>query len=136
MAEISETELSQALTCLREFEQKYLGDPVHGFNNPFNRPGVPVKQIAMACGLVKKGADPDDRPRADMPAARRLVKELVEKKLAESTGSYRTMSAGSSSVECFALPGFMNRLAAAQEGRREANAQEHDPGHRQRERGG
>lgn len=113
--EFSEQQIQQALDRLQEFEQHYLCDPVMGFNNPFRRPGVPVQELAYACELLKEGTTASGRIRADMAAARRLTKLLLSQKLIESTGSHRTLSAGSSTVECFALVGFGARLQAAQD---------------------
>lgn len=107
-------QIEQALAHLRAFEASHLSDPVHGFNNPFRRGGVTAKDLAYACGLFKPTEHPDDGLRGDSVAGRRLAKLLVKQGLAESVGHQRTLSAGSQSVECFALAGFSVRLGEAQ----------------------
>lgn len=102
-----------ALEKLREFETAYLGDPVHGRINPFRRPGLIASDIAWACGFVSAQTTASGRAKADVPAARRLLKELVAEGLVESTGKHRTLQAGSQGKECFAPAGFLERLAAA-----------------------
>jgi hypothetical protein len=99
-----------ALEKLREFETGFLSDSVHGYNNPFRRPGLTASDIAYACGLVKDEATKYGRAKADVAAARRLLKELIQDEKVESTGKHRTMQCGSQGKECFAPYGFTERL--------------------------
>lgn len=103
-----------ALEKLREFETTYLHDPVHGRTNPFRRPGLTASDIAWAWGLVSDQTTESGRAKADVVAARRLLKELIGEGLVESTGKHRTLQAGSQGKECFAPAGFMQRLADTQ----------------------
>lgn len=111
----TEDQIQKATAYLRAFEESHLGDPVQGFNNPFRRPGVVASDIAFECGLLKEGETASGRQRVDAPAARRLMKHLIDQGVAESVGVHRTMACGSATKECFALKGFTERLAAAQE---------------------
>lgn len=101
-----------ALERLREFETAYLADPVHGRVNPFRRPGLTASEIAYACSLFTDASTRSGRAKADVAAARRLLKELIADGTAESTGRHRTLQAGSQSKECFAPAGFALRLSA------------------------
>lgn len=105
------------IDLLREFETQHLADPVHGFNNPFRRNGVPASQIAFACGLLKEGTTKSGRQRVDIPAVKRLLKGMLKAGLIEETGSQRTLACGSKSVECYALAGFLERLDRAKRDR-------------------
>lgn len=111
----TETHIQQALTRMREFEMEHLGNPVQGFNNPFRRPGVMARDVAWACGFLQEGETQSGKRRVDVPAARRLLKMLVENGLVESMGGHRTRAAGSPNIECFALKGFAVRLESAKE---------------------
>lgn len=115
MSQFTEHQVAQALACLREFEAQYLGDPVHGFNNPFRRAGVPAKDIGWACRLLKPGVTARGAPRIDIAAARRLLKELMATGQVEATGAQRTQHAGAPTLDCFALAGFAERLRTAQD---------------------
>lgn len=106
-------DVEKVLGLLREFEGQYLADPVHGFNNPFRRAGVPASQVAFACGFLKEGVTNSGRQKVDTPAARRLLKEMLKEGLIESVGSQRTLACGSRNVECYALAGFAERLDRA-----------------------
>lgn len=100
-----------ALEKLRDFETAFLGDSVQGYNNPFRRPGLTASDLAYACGLVKAEITKSGRVPADVVAARRLLKELIQDEQAESTGKHRTMQCGSQGKECYAPHGFSKRLA-------------------------
>ena len=114
MPELVENQKTLALARLRDFEAGYLGDAVQGFNNPFRRAGVTAKEVGWACSLFKPGLTARGSPRIDVPAAKRLLKQLVAEGQVETTGAQRTRHAGAATVECFALVGFSERLEAAQ----------------------
>jgi hypothetical protein len=111
----TEAQVQAVLAKMREFEDSYLSNPVTGFNNPFRRPGLLASDIAFDCGLLKEGQTRSGRQKVDTPAARRLMKQMLNEGLIESTGSHRTMACGSTPTECFALKGFGDRLQSARE---------------------
>lgn len=111
--EFTDTQKQQVLDHLREWETNYLSDPVHGFTNPFRRPGITAMEIAILLGF-ERGETKSGAVRYDTPRARRLLMPLVKLGAIESCFA-RTQQAGSKTKECFTLPGFFQRLEQAKE---------------------
>lgn len=65
-------------------------------------------------GKVSKVAvDALRHSKATVPAARRLLKDLLAERLVESVRGRQTLAAGSTAVECYARKGFRDRPEAA-----------------------
>ena len=112
----TEEQRQAVLVHLDAYERQHLADPVHGFNNPFRRQGVPATDIAWALGFLKEGETKSGRQRVDTAMARQLLADMVKAGMVEMTGAQRTLACGSKAVECYALAGFGERLAQVQNG--------------------
>lgn len=108
----SVSDKDKVVARLTEFENTYLTDPVHGWFNPFRRPGITLADIAYLCDYVKDETTASGRVKPDLAKARKLANLLIAEDLIEITGSHRTMQAGSTSKNCYALKGFSAKLMA------------------------
>ena len=113
MASFPESIRQDALSAYQKAESAYLSSPTRGFNNPFARPGLTVRQLAFALNLVDE-TEPG-RFRADIKRTRQVIKMLLADGLIESLGQYRTLSSGSRVTECFGISGMHHRIELAQQ---------------------
>lgn len=104
------------VAALLEWEKSYLDPERFAVNriNPFRRVGVPLKQVASMAGMFKaeEFRTASGKLPVDLPAARKLMKQLLADGVVESAGAQRTLQCGSDTVDCYVLAGFFDRAEA------------------------